>query len=119
MDRVRVPGTQGRNRAGKRAGRRPRGVALKDRGGWWHAEGTVRLAGRSIRLRQSLGLPASAETEFEAQAALDALVDDVKARATGRVGRGDPVGVAADRYLTLSRHRPLGASTVRIVQEVT
>ena len=114
-----VSASQSRNRARKRAGRRPRGVALKDRGGWWQAEGTLRIAGRSVRVRKGLGLPASASTEAEAQTLLDGVVDDLKAQITGRVGRGEAVGIAAERYLSLPRERRLGASTVRIIKEVT
>jgi hypothetical protein len=42
----------------------------------------------------------------------------LKAKALGVAGRGDPVAVAADGYLSHTRERPLGPSTIRIVKEI-
>jgi site-specific recombinase XerD len=69
-------------------------------------------------VRRSLGLPISVARRT-AELELEALIEEVKAIATGKVGRGDPVGVAAKAYLDLSRDRPLGATAVSIVQELT
>jgi integrase len=118
MEYSSVPASESRNRARKRAGRRPRGVWLTERDGYWHAVGTLRAAGRSIRVRRSLGLPVSVP-QREAEVELEAYVEDVKAIASGKVCRGDPVAIAAKAYLDLPRDRPLGATAVDIVKEIT
>lgn len=113
-----VPPSSGGDRDGKPARRRAvAGVQLQERDGYWHAYGSVRAGGRTIRLRKSLGIPASAGVR-EARAALEELVDEIKARASGGTGRGDPVAVAAEHYLTTQRERPLGPSAIRIVKEI-
>lgn len=117
MERDGVPPAEGGDRKGERAGRRPVGVQLRQRDGYWHAYGSLRAGGRTVRVRKSLGLPATAGAR-EARAALEELVDEIKARASGRTGRGDPVAIAAERYLTAQRERPLGPSAIRIVKEV-
>jgi hypothetical protein len=108
-----------RDRKGKRAGRRSRGLGLKERDGFWHAVGTIRVGGRSIRVRRSLGLPATAEYEDAAWTEVDAIREDVIAEAQGKSGRGDPVAVAARAYLTFPRERPLGPAAISIVKEIT
>lgn len=118
MDAGRLPGADRGHRKGKRSGRRSRGVQLQERNGYWHAYGTLRAGGRSIRVRQSLGLAVAAAAQDTAERELDAFVADLKAKATGAIGRGDPVSVAALSYLAQPRERPLAPTAVTIVQEV-
>jgi hypothetical protein len=73
---------------------------------------------RIIRVRQSLDLPVAQVSERDAELELEALVDELKAKATGKVWRGHPVAVAALAYLEQPRERPLRPSTIRIVQEI-
>lgn len=108
-----------RHRKGKRAGRRARGLQLIERDGYWHVHGTVRAAGRSIRVRRSLGIPADAEHQDEAEGLIDGIKEDVKAEATGQKRKGDALGIAARAYLKAPRARPLAPSAIRIVQELT
>ncbi len=117
MGRKRLPKPEGGDRARKRAGRRARGLAVKDRDGFWHVTGTLRAGGRSIRLRKSLGLPASADIEL-AWDEVRALEADIRAESKGEKRRGDPVAVTAQAYLALPRERPLGPSSIRIVKEI-
>jgi hypothetical protein len=70
-----------------------------ERDGYWHAHGSLRVDGRSVRIRRSLGLAVAATTFEQAELARDELIDEIKARVTGKVGRGDPVAVAAAAYL--------------------
>lgn len=112
-----IPESEGRDRKGKRAGRRPRGIGLTERDGYWHAHGTLRVGGRSVRVRQSLGLAVKTTRQSEAETELESLIEDIKAKVTGRVGRGDPVAVAAAGYLSFQRKRPLGAASINIVKE--
>lgn len=113
-----VQGARGGDRAGKRAGRRARGLAVIERDGVWHVHGTLRAGGRSIRLRRSLGLPASAATYDAAWDEVRSIEQDLRAEATGQSVRGDPVAVAAHALLTLKRKRPIGPSVVRIIKEI-
>jgi len=115
--RIRAP--EKRDRKGKRAGRRARGITLAERDGHWHASGSIRIGGRSIRVRRSLDLAISAVSQSEAETALEVLVDDLKAKATGKVTRGDPVAIAVQGYLSFKRKRPLGPSSIDIAKEVT
>lgn len=106
------------DRKGKRAGRRARGLQLFERDGYWHAHGTLRAGGRSVRVRKSLGMAVAAVSQTEAEATLDDYVGELTARITGKVGRGDPVAVIAAAYLGLPRQRPLGPASIRIIQRV-
>jgi hypothetical protein len=117
MDRDGIHAAARRDRKGKRAGRHARGVRLKERDGYWHAHGTLRTGGCSIRVRRSLGLAVTAVSQAAAEVELEAFLDELKARTTGKVGRGDPVAIAAHRYLNFTRERPLAPSAVRIVKE--
>lgn len=119
MDADGLPATEKCDRKGKRAGRRPNGVALKERDGYWHAHGRFRIpGGRSVRVRQSLGLAVAAVPERIAEVELETLVEDIKAKATGKIGRGHPVSIAAESYLSLARDRPLRPSTIVIIKEI-
>jgi site-specific recombinase XerD len=69
-------------------------------------------------VRRSLGLAVAAASLEQAEIARDELVDEIKARVTGKVGRGDPVAVAAAAYLRRKRERPLRPSSIRIVKEI-
>jgi Phage integrase family len=118
MDAQRPAPTQRRHRTGKRTRRRPRGVQVVERDGYWHAHGSVRIDGRGVRVRRSLGLALAAASLEQAEVARDELVDEIKARVTGKVGRGDSVAVAAAAYLRRKRERPLRPSSIRIVKEI-
>jgi hypothetical protein len=118
MDTQGLSPTQSRHRARKRARRRPRGVQVVERDGYWHAHGSLLAEGRSVRVRRSLGLAVVAATRKEAELALEELVGEIKARITGKVGRGDPVAVAAAAYLRRPRKRTLRPSSVRIIKEI-
>lgn len=118
MVRVPVQGPAKGDRERKRAGRRARGIEIVERDGNWHAVGTVRAGGRSIRLRRSLGLPATAATYDAAWDEARAIESDMRATATGGKGRGDAVAIALKACLERRRKRPLGPSTIRIYKEI-
>jgi hypothetical protein len=111
MDAASLRPSQNSDRKGKRRGRRPRGINLQERDGYWHVYGTLRTNGRSIRVRKAV-------TEDQARTELEAYIEDLKAIANGKIRRGDPVAVAAAAYLSLSRARQLRPSTISIVKEV-
>ena len=118
MDRTRVPGAQSGDPTRKRAGRRSRGLAPQDRDGYWHVYGTLVAQGRAIRVRQSTGLPARDDLYQAAWDETRRIEREILAELSGEGGPGDFVAVAAERYLSRPRSRPLGASTTRIVQEI-
>ena len=118
MDAGSTDKTASRSGKGKRAGRRARGLAPVDREGIWHCHGTVRAGGRSIRVRTSLGLPVGRTSEDAALAECRRIESEIIAEATGQRTPGAYVSVAAADYLTRPRERPLGKTTVDIVQEI-
>ncbi|MCK7615224.1 tyrosine-type recombinase/integrase [Roseibium sediminicola] len=105
-------------RKGKRAGRRARGLAPVDRDGVWHVHGTVRAGRRSIRVRKSLGLPVDRVSQDAAIEECRRYESEIIAEATGQKTPGAFVSVAAADYLTRTREKPLGKTTVDIVQEI-
>lgn len=121
MDRKPIPDAARGNQAlldrrkGKRAGP---GLQIVDRDGYWHVHGRVRAAGRSIRIRQSTGLEARPELWEDADAIRLQIETEIRAEAIHGVKPSVPVAVAADRYLTQPRKRPIGAATTRTLQEV-
>lgn len=97
----------------------PRGLRVKARDGYWYLIGTIRVAGRSQRIRQSTGLPATPECW---QAA-----DDLRVRAEGQARQeaihgtrpSVPFSIAAERFLSKPRSRPLHYLDVQRIQELT
>ncbi len=114
-----VPPAGRSHRRGKRPGRRARGPQLVERDGYWHAYGSIRIGRQSVRLRRSLGLAVGACSQDEAEQALDDYVAEIKAHASGQVRYGDHVAEAAHAYLKLPRARPLTATTITIIKEIT
>lgn len=118
MDRSGIPGAPRRDRrAGHR--RQATGITVIDRGGYWHIRGTMRAGSRSIRVRRSLGLPATAENREAAEALRLQL--ELEIRDEIAFGRKPTVAlaVAAKDYLSRPRERPLGATTIAHIQWVT
>jgi hypothetical protein len=101
----RVPGAQTRPyRRGRRKKRASPGLKILDRDGYWHIHGTVRVKGRSRRVRESTGLSARPENWDAADAirrqrenqVVDQVVHGIKPTAS--------VSVAADRLLDRVRN---------------
>lgn len=59
MDRGGISGLQSGAEATLKKRRKSRGLVVKERDGYWHISGTLRVAGRSIRVRRTTGIPAS------------------------------------------------------------
>jgi len=111
-------GAQGSDRKGKRAGRRARGVWPTERDGFWHAHGSVRVGGRAVRIRRSLGLPVDRLDFDTALAECRRIERETIGAATGEFRPGDYLAAAAKRYLSRPRRRPLGTSSIVIVGEI-
>jgi site-specific recombinase XerD len=120
VDGTGVPGAPRRDRRGGHGKiRRGRGPQLKERDGHWHIVGTLRIAKRSIRLRESTGLSATAANRDDAQILLEERIREIRKEVIHGIKPSVPVAVAADHYLSRKRRRPLGATTVRIIKEIT
>jgi len=118
MDGKRVSGSQDGGHRRKRK-RRPAGLQVKERAGRWHIIGTVHVNGRAYRVRRSSGLPATDDTFEEALAEARTAEADIRHEAREGVRANIHVAVAAKRYLTRPRERPLGKTTIEHVQELT
>jgi site-specific recombinase XerD len=112
----------------KRSGRRARpGLKVIDRGGHWHITGTVRVGGRSVRLRRSTELPARKELYDAACDLVRQIEDEVRNEAIYGIRPSRPLGVAAGEYLQLNaageprpggRGAAMGPSDRRVLAEV-
>jgi site-specific recombinase XerD len=119
VDGTGVPGAPRRDRrSGHRKIRRSRGPQLTERDGHWHIVGTFRIAKRSIRLRESTGLSATAANRDDAQLLLEERVREIRKEIIHGVKPSLAVAAAADHYINRKRRRPLGATALRIVQEI-
>lgn len=105
-----------KNRKGK--GRKPGGLHVKDRDGYWHIHGRVRAGGRSIRVRETTGLPARPDLWEDADAIRLRIEGEIRNEVIHGVKPSIPVAVAADRYLSRPRERALGATTQSNIREV-
>lgn len=117
MDRNGISGAPRRDR--RRGHRRPRGLHVKDRGGYWYIIGTIRIARRSIRVRESVGLAATDEHWDAACKLRDDRASEIREDVIHGVKPSVPVAVAADQYIGRRRRRPLGATTIAYIQELT
>ena len=104
-----LEGPGGRHVRGKRRAKRPPGLAIIERGGYWHLVGTVRIKGRSIRIRESTGLPAKAETKEAAQELRRQKEQQIRDQVLWGTHSSVAVSVAVEAYLTRPRKRPLNA----------
>lgn len=117
MDGDGLPGAARRNHGPQRKGRW--GLKIVWRGGWAYVMGTVRAGGRSIRVRRSTGVssrePGAAE---RAEAERFRVESEIRTEAeTGRKPLGSFAEAARD-YLKADRERPLGSTTIEIVDEL-
>jgi hypothetical protein len=113
MDRKSVPGPARRHKGRKQ--RRPRGLAVVERNGFWHIHGTLLAQGRSIRVRESTRLPARSEHFEEADQERNRIERELRGEIAGRPGPGAHLSVAAEAYLSRKRKRPLGKTTIEHV----
>lgn len=120
MDGKPVSAAAGRNKAllHKGEGRRGHGLRVIERNGYFHIYGRVRVGGRSIRIREGTGLEARPELREDAEAIRLSIESKIRADVIHGIKPSLPLALAADRYLTRPRRRPLGAASQRTVQEI-
>src|SRR6185312_11707735 len=106
----------GADRAFKRQKRIP-GLKVVPRDGFWHVHGTIRVAGRSLRVRKSTGLPATAENRAEADAARFRIEEDFRNEVLHGVKPSIAIEEAALAFLEEPRERPLNLIDVARIEE--
>jgi integrase len=111
--------THAAKRAANRRAKRPAGVAVVERGGYWHLHGTVRVKRRGIRVRASTGLPALPEQRDAAEELRRQKEQEIRDAILYGIRPSVPFAIAAEQYMTRPRQRPLNAIDVARLQELT
>ena len=99
--------------------RRPRGLAVVARDGHWHIVGRVRAKGKSVRVRASTGLVAIAGTRDAAEELRRQKEVEIVDALIWGIHPSVPFEIAADKYLSRPRERPLNAIDIARLQELT
>ena len=118
MDGNRVSGPEKRHHR-KRKKKAPAGLQVQERDGHWHIVGTIRVGGRSVRVRRSTELQARADTAEDADALRAKIENEVRAEVIHGVKPSIAVAIAARDYLRRPRKRPIGSTDLRYIQEIT
>ena len=108
---------QGRTR--RRTPKRPTGVHVIERGGYFHLHGTIRVKGRGIRVRESTGLPARPEHRDAAEELRRQKEQEIRNAVLYGIRPTVPFAVAAEGYLIRRRKRPLNAIDIARIKELT
>jgi hypothetical protein len=108
---------EGRTR--RRTPKRPTGVHVIERDGYFHLHGTIRVKGRGIRLRESTGLPARPEHRDAAEELRRQKEQEICNTVLYGIRPTVPFAVAAEGYLTRRRKRPLNAIDIARIKELT
>jgi hypothetical protein len=122
MGRKRISGAAlGADQTGPRArrpARRAAGIAVIERDGHFHLSGRIRIKGRSIRVRASTGLAATADTREAADELRRQKEQETRDAVLWGVRPTVPLAVAADAYLNRTRKRPLNAIDGQRIKEL-
>ncbi|WP_343712864.1 tyrosine-type recombinase/integrase [Inquilinus sp.] len=118
MGRKRVPGAPGGDLAGRHR-KAPPGPRIVERAGHWYVIGTLRVDGRSVRIRRSTQLPARPEFRSDADALRDRWCTTIRREVVHGVKPTVALSVAAYQYLNRPRTRPLNGFDVSVVKEIT
>lgn len=100
MDRKPISGAPRGYKGGRKRKKRPPGLRVEPRDGYWRISGTVRAAGRSTRVRKGTGLAAIPENWDAAEAERLRIEREFRDNIIHGIQPGVPLAVAADRYLT-------------------
>ncbi len=119
MDRGRGQGPQKHNRGKGHRQKAAPGLRVVERDGHWHIVGTLRVAGRSRRIRKSTELPANERNRDFAEALKVQIEQDARNEAVHGIKPSVPFAVAVDSFLSQKRSRPLNPVDVARLKEVT
>lgn len=112
------PGRGAARRHQGRSKRRPAGLALIARDGFWHVTGTVVAAGRRSRIRQTTRIAARPELFEAADEERRRIEAEIRGSLKGERGAGPFISVAGEAYLGQTRTRPLGATSAAVVLKI-
>ena len=99
--------------------KRPAGIHVVERDGYFHLSGTIRVKGRGIRVRESTGLPAHSEHRDAAEELRRQKEQEIRDAVLYGIRPTVPFAVAAEGYLTRPRKRILNAIDISRIQELT
>src|SRR5690348_5332778 len=116
MDGKRIPGASGRAAPGRGRKKRPPGLAVVERDGYWHIHGTLRAAGRSAPYRRSTGLAATADNRDAAEAERVRLEREFRDATIQGIRPSVPLGTAAREFL--AKRPGLKPFERRVVKEI-
>lgn len=117
MDGKRISGAQGRAAAGRGRKKRPPGIRVVERDGYWHIHGTLRAAGRSALYRKGTGLAATAENRDAAEAERLRVERQFRDEKIQGVRPSVALGFAADQFLV--KRPSLKEFERRVIREIT
>ena len=103
----------------RRTPKRPAGVHVVERDGYFHLYGTIRVKGRGVRVRESTGLPAHSEHRDAAEELRRQKEQEIRDAVLYGIRPTVPFGVAAEGYLNRPRKRTLNAIDISRIQELT
>ena len=129
MGRKRVSGAaRGTDEGGQRAPRRPpaapraerrqAGLAVVERDGFWHLAGRVRVKGRSVRIRRSTGLAATAKNRAIAEELRQQQEQEISDAILYGVRPSVSLAAAIAEYLKRPRKRPINAMDIARLKEI-
>jgi len=107
----------GAGRATKRK-KAPDGVRVIEREGRWYVRGSVRAGGHTIPVRKTTGLPARADTREAAEALRRRYEAEAVAQLVDGKKPSQAAAVAVEEYLKAPRRRPLGKTSVDVVNAI-
>lgn len=119
MDKGSFRGPEGGSDRRQQRKKRAKGLALRERDGYWHVAGTVNLRDQSIRVRRSTGLPATPENEEDARWELRNIEREIRDQVIHGVKPSRSFAEVARDYLKQTRSRPFAPTHVRNVQALT
>ncbi|SMH29468.1 tyrosine-type recombinase/integrase [Azospirillum agricola] len=119
MDRRRGQGLEKGDRGKGHRKKAAPGLRVVERDGHWHIAGTLRVAGRSRRIRKSTELPADERNRDFAEALKLQIEQDARNEAVHGIKPSVPFAVAADSFLNQRRARPLNPVDIARIQELT
>ena len=102
MGRKRISGPAPGAKGDRHRAKAPAGLRVIERDGNWHVSGTLRVKGRSVRIRRSTDLPAQAELWEDADAIRRQAEGEIRNEIIHGVKPSRPLGIACGEYLGLN-----------------
>jgi integrase len=111
-------GGAGRSAKTGRTRERLGGIAVKERNGFWHLHGRLRIGRRVKRVRESTSLPATAANWEAAEELRRQKEQEVRNEFLWGKCPSERASIAIDKYLNRKRKRPFSSTMIRCLKEV-